>query len=195
MKTLPKKLTLTLGLGLALTACAGERPIESYNEDVEFFEESDFEAYGNIAAQDAHVFGDIGQMRNLDNPAEVSGYDDGDYTTLEVIAQDNRGAAMHWLEFYGGVNHPALRAGNELSFVSGNYPDQEGEIHVEAMACQGDAVYAWDYDESATRTDLAVHDVEGRPDLLEIEYVTHVPDQGNFISGETVSSGTFTLQR
>jgi len=190
-----KKLTLTLGLGLALTACAAERPIDSYNEDVELFEEGEYAAFGNVLAQDAHLFGDIGQMRNLDNPAEVSGYDDGEYTTLEVTAQDNRGAAMHWLEIYGGMNHPALRPGNELSFVSGNYPDQAGEIHIEAMACQGEAVNAWDYDESASRTDVAVHEVEGRPDLIEVEYVTFVPDQGAFVGGETVSSGTFTLER
>ncbi len=197
VRTKMKKLAITtLGLGLALSACAGERPLESYNEDVELYDDNTFTAYGNLSAQDAHVFGDIGGMRNLDNPAQVQGYDEGDYTTLEVITQDNRGAAMHWLEFYGGVTHPALQPGNELSFIGGNYPEREGAIHVEAMACQGEQVYAWDYDESATRTDVTVHEVEGRDDLIELEYVTYVPTQGTLgFNDEAISSGTFVLQR
>lgn len=186
----------TTGLALALTACAYERPLsEGYNEDVEIFEPSDLDAYGNLSTEDARIRGDIGDMRNLDNPATASGFDDGSYTTLEVITEDDRGAAMHWLEFYGGVNHPALQPGNRLSFVGGNYPDQDGEIHVEAMACSGSQIYAWDYDEPAGRTDLEVKEVPGNPSLVQVDYTTYVPDTTGFFGTETVSSGTFVLQR
>lgn len=191
-----KMLTATATLALTISACAYERPVESYNENVEEITESDYVTYGNLATQDARIQGDIGPMRGIDSAATVQGYDDGDYTTMEVIAEDERGAVMHWLEFYGGLNHPALQPGNTLTFRGGNYPENEGEIHVEAMACQGPQVYAWDYDESASTTELAITEVEGRDDLVQVGYTTYVPDQNNFgIGTEEVSSGTFVLQR
>ena len=181
-------------LGLILSACAAERSVEGYNEGVDFYEE--VEAYSNIVTQDAHMFGDIGDMRNLDHPATVEGYDEGNFTTLEVNTQDSRGAAMHWLDITGGINHPALRPGNSFTFHGGNYPDDEGAIHIEAMACQGDQYGAWDYDEAASRTEVSVHEVDGRDDMVVVDYVTYLPGQNSVgFNDDVVSSGTFAIQR
>lgn len=190
-----KLLTATAGLGLLLVGCSTERQLNSYNENVEYFDESEFASYGNLTTSSARMRGDIGTMRNIDNEADIQGYDDGDYTTLEIVTSDNRGAAMHWVEVYGGLNHPALQPGNNLSFQGGNIPSNAGEIHVEAMACQGDQIYAWDYDEPANRVDVAVRDVEGRDDVVQVDYTTYVPNQNLGFGAEAVSSGSFLVER
>jgi hypothetical protein len=188
-----KKATLSLAaLALATTGClASERQINSYNEDVTFIER--IESMGNVVTNGARLQGDIGALQNFNEPAIVNGNDDGSWASLEVIAESPRGAAMHWLDIQGGLNHPALQPGARLTFRSGEYTNDPNGLHIDAMACQGPTAYSWDYDEPAQQVDVVVTEAED-PGAVKIDYTTQVPPSG-FTQGERVSAGSFVLQR
>ena len=186
-----------IGLTAAVmaTGCmTQERELDGYGEDMEYFDEGDFYE-GNVDATSGWIAGDVGDMRGLDESAEVGGYDEGDYTTLEVLTTNGDGSAMHRLDFYGGLEHPALRPGNTLVFQGGNYPESNSQIHVEAMACSGAEAYAWDYDDSADRVEMEVFETED-PEVVEVTYTTYVADKETFGIGEDdVSQGRFRVNR
>jgi hypothetical protein len=159
-----------------LVGCAVERPVQSYNEDVEAFDES--AAVGNVEAATARIFGD-----------------DGTYANLEIVAENNQGAAMHWIDVYGGLNNPSLTPGTRMTFIAGDYPSSSSDLHMEAMACQGNTAYAWDYDEQAEQVDVTVSETED-PSTLKIDYTTRVPDSSTFgMEDDRVSAGSFLLTR
>jgi hypothetical protein len=179
-------------LALATTGClAQERQINSYNEDVTFLES--VESLGNVIADGARIQGDIGALQNFNEAAVVNGNDDGSWASLEVIAESQRGAAMHWLDIQGGLNHPALQPGARMTFRSGEYSNDPNGLHIDAMACQGPTAYSWDYDEPAQQVDVVVTETED-PNAVKIDYTTQVPPSG-FTSGDRVSTGSFVLFR
>jgi len=188
-----KKATLSLAaLAFAATGClSSERQINSYNEDVTFAES--IESLGNVVTDGARIQGDIGALQNLDDVAVVNGNDDGSWASLEVITSTQRGAAMHWLDIQGGLNHPSLAPGSHLTFRSGEYSSDPNGLHVDAMACQGAEAYAWDYDEPASQVDMVVTETDD-PSAVKIDYTTQVPASG-FNTSDRVSSGTFVLYR
>jgi hypothetical protein len=187
------KATAPLAALALVIGCAVERPVQSYNEDVEAFDES--AAVGNVEASTARIFGDIGALENFDEQASISGYDDGSYANLEVVAENDDGAAMHWIDIYGGLNNPALTPGTRMTFVAGDYPESASDLHMEAMACQGNTAYAWDYDEQAEEVDVTVSETED-PSTIKIDYTTRVPSSGGFgLDEDRVSSGSFLLTR
>ncbi len=181
---------------LISTGCISERNINSYNEDLEEFDLGNTVA-GNIQAFDARIAGDIGDMRDMNNDAVIDGYDEGDYTTLEVVTENDNGAAMHWIEIYGGLHHPALRPGAQLTFRDGNYPTNPNELHIQAMGCagQGRAAYDWTMDEPASQITMNVEQGD-TPDTLRVNYTAHVPNTLDFTQvQDDTSTGTFLLRR
>lgn len=172
-----------------------ERDVSHYNEDVEFYEDQEFNAYGNIDAHDGRIAGDIGTMTNLNLDANINGYDEGDYSSVEVLGQNNRGAAMHLVDFIGGINHPALQPGAEMVFRSGNYPSEGNALHMEVMVCSGDTPYAWDYDEAAEEVHVAVTETND-PNVIQIDYTTKVSSHPSIgLQNTDTSTGRFLLQR
>ena len=181
---------------IAVQGCAvQQRDVAHYNEDVEFYEDQDFQNYGNIDAQDGWLAGDIGSMTNLALDANVSGYDEGSYSSIEVLGQNNDGAAMHLLDFIGGIHHPALRPGAEMTFRTGNYPSEGNALHMEVMVCSGDTAYAWDYDEAAEEVHLTVSETDD-PQVIQIDYTTQVGSNPSFgLQNPDSSTGRFLLRR
>jgi len=193
-KTMKKIIGALAGCALLSVGCVSERAVEgNYNEDLQEFELED--RYGNLQAFDGHLEGDIGNMRKMDADATVDGYDEGDYTTMEVLADTDDGAAMHWLEIYGGVNHPALQPGARLSFDGNSYNTNPNALYIQAMGCAGPAPYEWDVDEPARNVSVEVEDGPQDGTVL-VNYTTEVPNTANFgtVTDDT-SSGSFVLRR
>ena len=176
------------------TGCMTERDMNGdYNEDLQEFELED--RYGNLQATDGHMTGDIGNMRKMDTIATVDGYDEGDYTTMEVLAETEDGSAMHWLEIYGGINHPALQPGAKLEFRGNGYSANPDALHIQAMGCAGPAPYEWDVDEPARNVTVEVEEGEQAATLL-VNYITTVPNTTTFGGVEDdTSTGSFVLHR
>jgi hypothetical protein len=191
------RLTLLAAVfSLLVSGClTQERDITSYNEDVEYFENQDYYDYGNIDAEEGQLFGNIGPMQDLEMAAKVAGYDEGEYSSIEVLGENNEGAAMHLIDIHGGIRHPALTPGAEMTFRTGNYPSESNEIHIEVMACAGESAYMWDYDEPAETVHVSVSETED-PDVIQIDYTTEVQSQPVFgLPADETSSGRFLLRR
>ena len=179
-----------------LLACGTqERELDGYSEDLEYFDESGGRAYGNIDAQDGRIIGDFGSLRGVDAPATVSGYDEGNYATIEVLTENQSGSAMHYIEINGGINHPALRPGAELRFAGDDYPIDDSQLYMTAVACSGQSAYAWDYDEGSDELTATVSETED-PDVVRIDYTSEVRNDREFgFNDVEVSSGSFLLRR
>jgi len=196
MSTMKKILGSLAAASMVFTGCmAAERPLDSYDtDDLEYQMPVDgYSTLDDINAESGRMTGDIGALEGLDSPASVRGYDDGEYTQIEVLASTNRGAAMHWLDIYGGLNHELLEPGFSATFVSGNYPASANQVHIEALACQGNQAYAWDFDHPAREIDVSVSETAD-PAVVQVDYTATVPD-GGFISNEQISTGSFLVRR
>ena len=193
-------LSLLAMSSIVLVACGGtDREIDGYNETA--FELSDsieddmYYQWGNIEAFDAHLEGDIGNLRGINGPASVNGYEEDAYADLEVTTVSANGSAMHLLTFTGGLNHPALVPGAHLEFSGDRNYDNNETFHVMSMNCSGSGQPGdWDYDEPADRVILDVSETEDE-DTIRIDYVTEKESSIFSNSSRDVSSGSFTLKR
>ncbi len=104
-----------------------------------------------IDVTDPELAGDIG---GIDFPtptaATASGWEDGDYTSVEVMVEGNRGASMAIVEVRGGLD--SLEPGTHRFS-----PDNgSGPTHVGVVGCSGRAAYNWDYDQMAESVEVVV---------------------------------------
>lgn len=194
---------LLTALALTSVGCVVDReyaePLD--RGDYAFYEGLDFGEFGaNLDLLGGRLRGDIGHLENLEADAtELSGYDDGSYSDVQVIAQTERGAAMSWVEIQGGMAHPDFRPGFERTYTMNDdaYGDPSG-LHVAVIHCAGDQPYEWSYDQPADEVDVRVE--EGpTPDTLRVSFTTRTfvvdPFTGFRASTPSESTGEFTLRR
>ena len=188
-----KKLALTSSLTLLLAAgCMVDRTYESSFAEEGTYElwSDDYGFFGNLEADNARLAGDIGPVRDLDEDARVSGWDDGTYSDLEVLVESDRGSAMKLLNFHGGIGHPALRPGTTMTFRGGDYPSSNG-IYVEALGCSGPSPYEWDYDLPADEVEITVE--EGPEEGSQTFVFTTITRNGYEFGAPSVATGSFVL--
>jgi len=197
-------LSISLLAAATLTACASERDITTYDEnDYELTEQDDFlddyGDYNNLDVGQARTFGTMGPVNDISGLASANGYQDDDYTAVDLVVQNNSGAAMHMLSFTGDLN--SLERGEKYTFNADNYDygrDFDAEsgstssIFATSTNCSGTGeVGAWDYDTQADEVSLTVTDGE-QPGELNVAYETISSDS---LFGSDVSGGEFTLQQ
>lgn len=105
-----------------------------------------------IDVRDSELAGDYG---DVDFPtataATASGWSDGNYTTVDVMAENSAGASMAIIEVYGGLD--ALEPGThrfDRDF------EADDSIFVGVIGCSGRAAYNWDYDQQAESVEVVV---------------------------------------
>ena len=177
---------------LLLSGCVVDRSYDeslANSDGVERFSDQGYGVFGDVALRDGRLVGDIGPVRNLDNDATLSGWDDGNYTTLEVVAQNQDGAAMNLIDIYGGIDHPLLRPGTTHTF-SGVDIAEEGALQLYVLGCAGDAPYQWTYDTPADEVEVTVSETEDG--LRRFDFTTRTAS-GDF-GGTLVSTGTFVVE-
>lgn len=177
MKTIASALAATVAL--LLSGCIVERPYESL-----FGDEGAYEPYSsfsnftddNVQLVRGHLTGDIGPMRGFDDPAQLNGYHDEGFTSVEVVVADDRGAAMALLDVHGGINHPALRPGASFTFTRSDLPENEGELYVTGLGCAGNSVPGdWDYDRPLEEVRVQVEETDN-PDVMRVNFTTYTRD-------------------
>ena len=152
---------------------------------------------GNIDLTDGRMAGEIGQVAVDTTRPELNGYDDGDFAYVEVLGAGENGVAMNIVELNGGLDHPALQDGFTQRFSYDDYfAGDESELRVMSLGCSGDEAFAWDYDQPASETEIAVLEVE---DGLQIDYVASTeridPMTGVSTGEMQTSEGSFVIQR
>lgn len=192
---------LLTALALTSVGCVVDReyaePLDQ--GDYAFYDGLDFAEFGaNVELLRGRLQGDIGHLENLQADAtELTGFDDGSYTDVQVIAQTERGAAMSWVEIQGGMAHPDFRPGFERTYSMDDYGDPSG-LHVAVVHCAGDQPYDWSYDQPADEVTVRV-DEGPTADTVEVSFTTRTfvvdPFTGFRSSTPSESSGEFVLRR
>lgn len=166
---------LSLLMPLQLLGCLADRSLSSaFADDGAYGPYSSFSNFTNepILLVRGHLTGDIGPMRNMDDAAQLNGYHDTGFTTVEVIATSPRGAAMALLDIHGGVNHPDLAPGTEWVFRRDDAPEDEGALFVTGLGCAGNgAVGDWDFDRPLDEVRLSVETTEN-PNVKRLSFTT-----------------------
>ena len=154
----------TLISAVAIVGCTAETP---YTEpsNLEGFESvagDNFYDYGNMLLRQGEMRGDVGSVRGIDSDASMlTGYDDGEWASVEVHADTTRGSAMNLLEVQGGMDE--LEPGFEGTFSSDDYNET---LNVQVINCSGDSRYDWDYDAPADEVDVVVTEGSAPGDVL-----------------------------
>lgn len=121
----------------------------------------------------ARLAGDLGPaMRSLDNVASINGFHDRGFTTLEVVVSNERGSAMALLDIQGGVDHPALRPGERVTFSSYDNSMRDDDLYIGGIACSGDGAYGeWNYDAPLESVDVQVEATDN-PEVRRLNFTT-----------------------
>lgn len=161
--------------------CTNER---IYEDTAGLSVPSDFSNYAEDGVRPVlgSLTGDIGPaMRGIDEPAMLNGYHDSTFTSLEVIATNERGSAMTMLDFHGGVGHEQLTPGTRLTFDGSETSDPD-DVYVTGVACSGDdQPYDWSYDEPLDSVEVQVQET-GNPEVRRLNFTT-IDMRGDRASG------------
>lgn len=123
----------------------------------------------------AHLAGDIGPMRSLDEPAQLNGFHERDFTSVEVIVSNPRGSAMSLLDIHGGINHPSLVPGATFAFSRNDTPE-EGAFFISGLGCAGTgAVGDWDYDRPLESVEVTVEATDN-PEISRLHFTSATRD-------------------
>lgn len=178
-----KVLAPLAALALSTGCMVAERTYDNMELDPDRFAiPANFSNYldNGIRPLNGRLAGDMGPMRSMDDIAQLNGFHDTGYTNLEVVVTNDRGSAMALLDFEGGVDHPALQPGADLTFVDGRASDNSGLV-VTALACSGQGAYGeWDYDTPANQVDVQVEATDN-PDVRRMNFTTY--QDGDVSSG------------
>jgi len=172
-----KKLT-TIALGALMSlnfACMVDRPYDDVpSEDIQYelhhisFSNSTDES---VDVGEGFLMGDIGELKNIDNPATIGGFHDREFTSLEVIMHNRKGSAMTMLTIYGGVTHEDLVPNSTHQFIP-NTSNRDG-LSIEAIVCSGDGAPGdWSYDDIANLVQVDVEQTED-PNTRRFNFTTY----------------------
>ena len=153
-------------------ACMVDRPYDdASSEDIQY--ELLHISFSNSTDEEVDVgagslMGDIGEIKNIDNPATIGGFHDEEYTSLEVIMHNRKGAAMV------RVNHEDLVPGSVHQFIP-NTANRDG-LSVEALVCSGDGAPGdWSYDDISNLVRVDVENTE-IPGQRRLNFTTYTED-------------------
>jgi hypothetical protein len=176
------------GCALFATACSVQRDYEgaygAYEEGT-FTPNSDMYSVtsGDLDLRDGFLAGTIGPMNNLnDDAAELNGWQETNWATLEVIVRNDRGAAMSWFDVNGGFFHPGLRPGSTYTFSANDYPsDPQNELYISGVGCAGNgSIGDWSYDEPIDEVTVDIEETAD-PDVNRMNFTSRI--------GSSVSTG------
>jgi hypothetical protein len=166
--TKPALVTL-LAAAAALVGCMDQNTYyDGYaDEGMELIESEDWVDYGNLDLVDGELRGDIGDVRGLDQEADLrNGYGDEGYASVEVHANNRDGAAMNLLEVWGGLDQ--LEPGTQQTYRPEDTDYDSDRLSVQVIGCSGPDVYDWSYDEPADEVEVVV--TEDEPGVRRVEY-------------------------
>ena len=111
---------------------------------------------------ESRLSGDIGDVRNIDDsPTSVSGADEGDYTSIELVMTGTKGSAMVALSLFGGgITSEELEVGSTHRFLPSSAQREGDNLHVEAIVCSGMIPGEWAYDDIVNQLDIQVEQIE-----------------------------------
>jgi hypothetical protein len=120
------------------------------------------------------LMGDIGPIKNIDNPTAIGGFHDDEFTSVEVAMTNSQGSAMVLLSFYGGIIHEDLVPGSVHQFIPTTL--ERDDFSVEAIVCSGMGVYGdWDYDDISNMVQVDVEETNN-PDINRLNFTTYTED-------------------
>jgi hypothetical protein len=132
----------------------------------------------------AHALrGSLGPVEGFEGGIWLSsGVQYGDVATLEVQSRDRDAgwAVMTALDVEGGLDHPDLVPGAELTFrAEDGWASDRGTLFVSLLGCSGPQSGVWDWDVRADEVTVVVSEGE-TPDRRRIDYT------GTWSDGSTV---------
>ena len=139
---------------------SGLRPLQNYT-----FSSNSDDAFVDIV--ESKISGDIGDIEDIDNsPAAVSGYDEGEHTSIELIMTSTRGSAMVALSLYGGgITSDELVVGSVHQFVPSSAQREGSDLHAEAIVCSGAMPGEWTYDDIVNQLEIRVEQAEASDEV------------------------------
>ncbi len=177
--------TLTASLALFATACSIERNYEgSYGAfDEGTVSENDFysSTSGELDLRSGFLAGTIGPMTDMqEEAARLTGWQESEWTSLEVSVQNQEGSAMSWLDINGGIFHPVLQPGAAFTFTNGRM-NPETDLYVSGVGCAGNSsIGSWSYDEQIEEVTIEVEETAD-PEVNRLNFTTRI--------GENESTG------
>jgi len=172
----------TLIMSLAFfSGCMTQREYESPPGDTQMI---GYDQYGFFSNSD-DVFvdivgsllnGDIGEVRDIDNsPTSIEGFDEGDFTSVELVMLGAQGSAMVGFSIYGGIGSPEMEPGYVHRFLPSTVQRQKEDLYVEAIVCSGMMPREWTYDDIVNMVEIEVEQLEtpeGEPPAKRINFTT-----------------------
>jgi len=123
---------------------------------------------------DTSLSGIIGEVSSSpDSPSFVKGFDEGEYTEVEVNAVSEDGTTMSILTFVnGGITSEELSIGRALQFTGATtgVSTASGDFHIGAVLCSGPIPGEWNYDDIGSRVEIEVTESEEVPDAKRIKF-------------------------
>jgi hypothetical protein len=125
-------------------------------------------------------------------PASAEGWDEGGWSTIEVMADGQGGVAMALFEVWGDLEELDGQGVQTFSLED----DSDG-VFVSITGCAGPSAYNWDYDEPAENVLLRVEEDPNDPSVRTYDFVATFgqswSDDGWGPTEGTSLSGSFTV--
>ena len=165
-----------------LAACSGEVVVND-NELISVSWD-DSESFGDVPVSGGYMRGAIGSVERIDTPSGLTGWSLGGGVEVEAIATPGGDAAMTLITLTGDLSQ--LQPGRAFRFKGAPAEDNDttedegsidsgDELRVDVVACSGEDVYEWDYDEPAD--DVIVTCTEGStPENVEVTVIALTED-------------------
>lgn len=173
------KIKLLLVSFLMFTGCAVER---EYPQEIEQQLARGYYDYGFSANSgdyyldiiDTSLSGIIGEVSSSpESPSFVKGFDEGDYTEVEVNAVSDNGTTMAILTIVnGGIASEKLSVGSVLQFngATTGVSTASGDFHIGAVLCSGPIPGEWNYDDIGSRVEIEVVQSDEVPEAKRIKF-------------------------
>lgn len=158
-------MTMAFFSGCFLEREYGSEPSQSQMEQRYTFSSNSADSYVDIV--ESRLSGDIGEIRDIDDsPTAVSGADEGDYTSIELVMVGTKGSAMVALSLFGGgITSEELKVGSVHRFVPSPARQEGNGLHAEAIVCSGAIPGEWTYDDIANQLDIEVEQIEATGEI------------------------------
>jgi hypothetical protein len=141
------------------------------------------QSYQDLRLRQGTLQGRIGAVAHLDHTAtDLSGWDDGYFTTLEVTVETVNGAAMAIIDIVGGLDN--LPPGMVVRQAAGT----EQALQVYLTGCSGPQAGVWDYDMPAEDVVVSAVEVPGDPDAITLNFSATLTDAYDLSGGTGTTS-------
>jgi hypothetical protein len=164
-----------------LSGCMTQREYDSPPDQAQMIR---YQQYGFFSNSDdvfidivgSLLSGDIGEVRDIDkSPTSIEGFDEGDFTSVELVMSSAQGSAMVGFSIHGGIGSPEMEPGYVHRFLPSAVQREKEDLYVEGIVCSGMMPGEWTYDDIVDMVEIEVEYLEtpeGEPPAKRINFAT-----------------------